>query len=232
MCKTLTAMDLPGPSGDALAQPARRRVFALLVELKREASTDELAQRLGLHPNGVRRHLEQLQEAGLVDRRKERGGRGRPGDRWLLAPDAHPGGERPSSYEDLAGWLARAIPTGRGRLGEIERAGQKIGRELAPEDHRDLLESFRQTFTALGFQPRLELKADGHFACCLGNCPYLASVRENADVVCTLHRGITIGLLSELDPHAKLMRFEPRDPERAGCVVEVAGGWSPERTVG
>jgi hypothetical protein len=48
-------------------------------------------------------------------------------------------------------------------------------------------------------------------------------VRKNADVVCTLHRGITIGLLSVLDPAAKLIRFEPRDPDRAGCLVEVGG---------
>jgi predicted ArsR family transcriptional regulator len=168
MCKTLAVMDVPGPSGDGLAQPRRRRVFALLVELQREASTKELAERLGLHPNGVRRHLEQLQTAGLIDRRKERGARGRPGDRWLLAPGAHPGGERPSAYEDLAGWLALAIPPKRSRLGEVERVGQEIGRGLAAPDRRDPLESFLQVFTALGFQPEPRAKAGNYFACQLG----------------------------------------------------------------
>ena len=41
---------------DVLAQPTRARLFALLGELKRPAGTVELADRLGLHPNGVRIH--------------------------------------------------------------------------------------------------------------------------------------------------------------------------------
>src|ERR1035438_2408073 len=55
---------------DVLAQPTRARLFALLGELKRAAGTVELAERLDLHPNGVRSHLERMEEAG-------RGGRGR-----------------------------------------------------------------------------------------------------------------------------------------------------------
>ncbi len=64
---------------------------------------------------------------------------------------------------------------------------------------------------------------DGGFTCTLENCPYRASARENPDVICTLHRGLSAGLLSKLDPDAKLTRFEPRDPDRAGCVVGVGG---------
>lgn len=61
-------MDLPGQSGDALAQPTRARLFAELARLRRPAGTEELARLLDLHPNGVRRHLERLREAGLVRR--------------------------------------------------------------------------------------------------------------------------------------------------------------------
>ena len=51
-------------------------------------------------------------------------------------------------------------------------------------------------------------------------------MRENQDVVCTLHEGITTGLLERLAPDGKLIRFEPHDPERAGCEIEVTGaGW-------
>jgi predicted ArsR family transcriptional regulator len=47
-------MDLPtGPTG-ALAQPTRAELFRLLDELHRPAGTEELADRLGLHRNGVR----------------------------------------------------------------------------------------------------------------------------------------------------------------------------------
>ena len=56
---------------------------------------------------------------------------------------------------------------------------------------------------------------------CLGNCPYRDAVRENQAVICMLHRGITLGLLDVLDPHAKLTDFVPRDPDTAGCLIEL-----------
>ena len=206
-----------------LAQPTRARVFAQLVECRTAVGTERLAGLLGLHPNGVRRHLERLQEAGLVERRRSRGARGRPSDRWLVAPGAHPGGERPSGYADLARWLARAVPAGPRRLREIEKTGREIGREMAPAGSDDPVEDFRQAIAALGFQPVMKARRDGGFTCRLENCPYRDSARENPDVICTLHRGITAGLLAELDPEAKLIRFEPHDPDRAGCLVGVAG---------
>src|SRR5579863_1401228 len=55
-------MDLPVRPGDALSQPTRARVFALLGDLHRPAPTEELAAELKLHPNGVRLHLERLLE--------------------------------------------------------------------------------------------------------------------------------------------------------------------------
>jgi predicted ArsR family transcriptional regulator len=220
-CAKLLSVDVPGESRDVLAQGTRARIFAKLVEQRGAIGTDELARLLGLHPNGVRRHLERLQEAGLVERRQKRGSRGRPGDRWLVAAGARPAGEPPSGYVDLARWLARATPSGPGRLRAIERSGIQIGRELAPAKTDDPVEGFRQTVAALGFQPALEVEESGGFSCRLENCPYRLSVRENPDVICSLHRGITMGLLSELDPGAKLTRFEPHDPDRAGCVVAV-----------
>lgn len=216
-------MDLPVSSDDVLAQRTRARIFAWMVENKIDAGTAEIAAQLELHPNGVRRHLDLLSKAGLLERRRSRGERGRPGDRWVVAAGAHPGGERPSGYADLARWLARAIPTGRERLREIEKVGHEIGCELAPQKKaEDPVEGFRQAIAALGFEPLLEQGEEGGFTCRLQNCPYRDSVRENADVVCALHRGITSGLLAELAPGSSLVRFEPHDPERAGCVVGVA----------
>ncbi len=214
-------MDLPSASGDVLAQRTRARIFAQLVERRTAASTEELARRLDMHPNGVRRHLERLHEDGLVERRRSQGSRGRPGDRWLVAAGARPGGERPSGYADLARWLARATPSGPTRRRAIEKTGREIGRELAPAAADDPAEGFRQVVAALGFQPALDVGGDGGFTCTLENCPYRVSARENPDVVCTLHRGITAGLLAKLDPEAKLTRFEPHDPDRAGCLIGV-----------
>jgi predicted ArsR family transcriptional regulator len=213
-------MDLPLPAEDALAQPTRAQIFTFLVEQRRPAGTEELAEHFGLHPNGIRRHLERLLEGGFVTRTRIRQGQGRPRDSWAVSPEAHPGGQRPRAYTDLANWLARAIPATPTRLREVERAGREIGRELAPPAGGDTAEDLRDAFAALGFEPSVVHTEEG-FTCTLGNCPYRDAVRENQEVVCGLHRGITAGILSELDPKAKLTAFEPHDPERAGCLVEV-----------
>ncbi len=215
-------MDVPDYT-NLLAQPTRVRLFEALQGLRRAASTEELARELGLHVNGVRRQLERMHEGGLVERRRATHGRGRPRDEWSIASGASPTGRRPEAYGELAGWLARSIPAGPGRLRQIEKAGREIGRELAPAESDDLKESFRQAFSALGFQPHLRVSAEGTLSCTLENCPYRSSVRQNPELICTLHKGITQGLLDELDPTGRLTRFEPRDPDQAGCLVEVSG---------
>ena len=213
-------MDLPVPDG-ALAQPTRAQIFSFLVERRAPAGTEEVASHFGLHPNGVRRHLERLEEGGFVVRTRVRGGQGRPRDSWAISPDAHPGGMRPRAYSDLAAWLARAIPDNRSRRSEVDRAVREIGRELAGQGVEDPVEGFQQAISALGFQPTLDVKTDGSFTCTLGNCPYRDSVRENQPIVCGLHRGITTGLLAELDPDRSLAEFEPHDPDAAGCRIAV-----------
>lgn len=213
-------MDLPSPTEGALAQPTRARIFAFLVEKRAPADTAEVAAHFGLHPNGIRLHLERLEEGGFVVRSRQRAGAGRPRDIWTVSPDAHPGGTSPRAYADLAAWLARAIPPTRTRIREVERAGREIGAELAPKQRSDTGGALRDALAALGFEPSLA-REEGGFSCRLGNCPYRDSVRQNQAVVCGLHRGITEGILAELDPGARLLGFEARDPDDAGCSVAV-----------
>jgi predicted ArsR family transcriptional regulator len=210
-------------SGEVLAQPTRARLFALLSELRRPAGTVELAERLGLHPNGVRLHLERMRQAGLVKRSRPRQAVGRPRDAWTIDPEARPGGRPPSAYADLGRWLARAIPVGPRRLRDVEAAGREIGRELAPAKGATAGETFESTLASLGFAPRMESSEAG-VTFCLDNCPYRDAVRENQEVVCTLHRGLTRGLLDVIEPGAKLAGFVPRDPDEAGCLIELRSG--------
>jgi predicted ArsR family transcriptional regulator len=93
----------------ALSQPTRARLFALLSDLQRPAVTAELAERLGLHPNGVRVHLERMRRAGLVVRARTQQPRGRPPDAWTIAPQARPADAAPSADRDLG---RREIPCG------------------------------------------------------------------------------------------------------------------------
>ncbi len=213
--------DLDVSGEDALAQPSRARLFALLTELKRAAKTTELAARLDMHPNGVRIHLERLEQAGLVSRVRVRGHRGRPPDAWAIAPDARPGGERPRAYRDLGRWLARSITEQTTDIEGLERTGREIGRELAPDDADRGLEAVESTLAALGFAPYVQSRHGDRLTICLGNCPYRDVVRENQAAICALHKGITRGLLDVLAPGTELQRFVPHDPAQAGCVLEL-----------
>jgi predicted ArsR family transcriptional regulator len=222
-------IDLPviADPEDALSQPTRARLFALLSELKRPAGTVELAERLELHPNGVRAHLERLAQQGLVERARVRTSRGRPPDAWTIAPAARPGGRAPHAYQDLGRWLARALRAGGGQRG-IEATGRQIGRELAPKDPAGDPDALETALTALGFQPSVERREGDRLSVCLGNCPYRDAVRENQPAVCALHKGITRGLLDVLEPQAKLTAFVPHDPDQAGCRIELRGLGTPE----
>jgi predicted ArsR family transcriptional regulator len=221
-------MDLPSKPDDVLAQPTRARLFAALSELKRPASTEELAALLELHPNGIRLHLERLSDAGLLARERSRHRRGRPRDMWAVAPGAQPGGDPPSAYADLGRWLARSIQPKKTTLRTVEASGREIGNELAPADDRAGEERMHGALVSLGFQPRRELDPDGGLTYRLCNCPYRDAVRENRDVVCTLHRGITRGLLDRISPTTELTGFVALDPYTAGCRIELRGPLAEE----
>jgi predicted ArsR family transcriptional regulator len=208
------------PVDDVLTQPTRWRLFSLLGELKRPAATLELAERLGLHANGVRVHLERMEQAGLLARARVRHGRGRPSDEWTVAATARPGGSAPCAYRDLGVWLARAIGPARALRG-VENTGRQIGRELAPKPTDPPAAALQSSLSALGFQPTLDVRPPGRATFRLGNCPYRDAVHENQPAICALHKGITRGLLDVLAPGVRLTGFVPQDPDSAGCVIEL-----------
>ncbi len=215
-----------GQQPGLLAQPTRAQLFAAIRDLGGEATTEQLARELDLHVNGVRRHLDLMRAGGLLARARRKHGRGRPRDVWSIAAAAD-GADRPDeNYADVARWLARSFPAAPAALRLVEETGREVGRELADEDDRSLPAGIARAFSALGFQPLVRAGADGALRCELGNCPYRASARENADVVCRLHRGMTEGLIERLDPSSTLTSFEPADPDEAGCRFEVVGGGS------
>jgi predicted ArsR family transcriptional regulator len=215
-------MDLPPvPADDVLAEPVRARLFRALAELRRPATTSELAQRIGRHANTTRDQLNRLAAAGLVEARQVRRPRGRPRQEWAIAAAAHPGGRPPDGHAELSRWLARALG-GSERAADVEAAGRSIGRELAPGPPAATgTDAVRDALTALGFGPRTE-RAGGRTAYVLTNCPYREAVLENPALVCGLHRGLTRGLLDRLDPGSELADFVVRDPIAAGCVIATA----------
>ena len=208
------------PAGhELLTQPTRARIVAVLRELGRPATTEELASTLGLHPSGVRLHLERLREADLVRAERVVHGRGRPRHAWV--PNG-PAADPPDAGTTLSVWLARVLAAGGQNGAQAERVGRSAGRELgharagtAPD------EAVFGVMAALGFQPRAEAAEPGRQCLALDNCPYRDAVEANADVICRLHRGLLRGVLDSAAPAARLSRFVPHDPRTAGCEVEV-----------
>jgi predicted ArsR family transcriptional regulator len=215
-------MDIPPTAhNDVLAQSIRARLFQVLAELRRPATTQELAARVGRHPNTVRVQLQRLSDAGLLERRRARQARGRPRQEWAIAVSARPAGQRPQAHEQLSQWLARAIGK-TGQLEDIEAAGREIGREIAPEQQgRAVVDALQDALTALGFAPKRRPLDGGDVRYVLGNCPYREAVAQNQPVVCTLHRGMTKGMLDRLDRTAKLADFVAKDPYSAGCLIDI-----------
>jgi predicted ArsR family transcriptional regulator len=216
-------MDIPpAPADDVLGQPIRARLLEALVELRRPATTQELAARVRRHPNSVRVQLARLADAGVLECRRAPQARGRPRQEWAVAPDARPGGQPPRASSQLSQWLARAA--GRtGRLEDVEAAGRDIGREIAP-DRRDrpVADAMQDALTALGFAPQQQERAGiGGVRYVLANCPYRDAAAQDPAVVCTLHRGITRGMLHRLDRRARLADFVAKDPYAAGCLIDV-----------
>lgn len=218
-------MDVPDYSSDPLAQPTRAKIFSLLKEKHGPMSTAELAAALGMHGNGIRLHLERLEHAGLIARRREQGARGRPRDRWSIAADARPAGVKPSAYTELARWLVRSLDGDAGAMERVDSVGYEIGQNLVPGESGDLIgDAMFDALASLGFQPSIEsenVEAE-ETSFCLNNCPYRDAVHENQPLVCGLHRGMTRGLVEKLDPGATLVDFVAKDPDVAGCEVVVA----------
>jgi DNA-binding transcriptional ArsR family regulator len=89
---------------DVLAEPARRRILALLLE--RPRLVGELTQELGLSQPGTSKHLRVLREAGLVRVRPE------AQRRWYEL--------RPEPLVELDAWLAPYRRLWNARLDALE----------------------------------------------------------------------------------------------------------------
>lgn len=248
--------DASARAGESVGEglgPTAARILGELVAAPRPQATEAIAERLGLHPNGVRQHLTRLQRRGLVERLRERRPRGRPRDLWraaAAAPRALPGSAE--EYRALALWLAQALESNPQTL---EPVGRAIGRRLAEHDLRAQpaavadepaegrggdpggdagdgcpagaeppeFARLARLVSSLGFAPTVELQGRG-LRMRLCRCPYAEVAAASPRVVCGLHRAITEGVVERLLPGGRVERFEARDPREAGCVVEASVG--------
>jgi DNA-binding transcriptional ArsR family regulator len=144
--------DAAAGESDALTNPRAR--VKRPAEHGRPVATADLVRERGLHPSGVRVHLERLRRAGLVSREPVFQTRARPRFGWQRASDARPGETRRTPTGCLpAGWRAafRRARCASAMWSDLDGnldVSVPVGGD-APAD-----ENVGRTLTALGFAPQ------------------------------------------------------------------------------
>ena len=186
--------------------------FAIYQELGRSPaplSASDLAERLTLHPNTVRPHLDRMREAGLVEVEPiHRGTVGRPQLRYSLAPGAPGLGFDPPAHTLLAGLLAALAE----QLGGDGLDASNLGRRWGTDSNsrrqsgRGCLAALVAELDRLGFDP-VESEVGGGGAAVppsfgrrvrvdFLHCPFRELAEAYPDLVCNLHRGIVEGVVA------------------------------------
>jgi predicted ArsR family transcriptional regulator len=186
----------------ALGDDTRFAIYRELALATSPLSAQEIAERLGLHPNTVRPHLERMRDADLVAvETLHRGTPGRPQHRYSLAPGAPGlGGVESPAHTLLAGMLA-AMAERAGADGlDAAAIGRGVGREAVAQEgvRRTSAQACAATLNRqldrLGFEPSPEEREQlTHIA--FLRCPFRELAEAYPELVCNLHRGITEGVV-------------------------------------
>lgn len=219
----------PGPGGGARQTPRRRAVLDVLRDSGAPLGVTEVADRMGVHPNTVRFHLDALVGQGAVERTAgEVSGPGRPPMVYAPRPGMDRGGRR--GYQLLANiLLSQLASTGPGAGAAATEAGRRWGRYLVdqvPPSHRttaaESVERLAGLLADLGFEPAVDAGAGAAPARVqLRHCPFLELAEEYGAIVCPLHLGLMQGALAELDAPVTAARLEPfAEPDV--CLVHFA----------
>ena len=199
----------------ALADETRYAMYRELATATAPLGAHDLAERLGLHPNTVRLHLERLREAGLVDMDSvHRGKVGRPQHVYSLAPGAPGLGFDPPAHVLLAGLMASLAERAGAGVDHAAAAGRAWGAEAARRVRsRSCVQALTGEMDRLGFEPDLE-QVNGTASVAFLRCPFRELAEAYPELVCNLHRGICEGVVEQVgggtvDEFATLYDHEP-----------------------
>jgi predicted ArsR family transcriptional regulator len=162
--------------------------------------TNQLAERLRLHPNTIRWHLGVLSDGGLVQAVPERRhGRGRPSIVYRLTGEGIARGR--DEYRLLATMLTDVVDAESDGEARAYDAGVRWGRHLQQAEPdttlADLLD--QQGFAAEQHGDQVEMR----------RCPFYALAESSPQVICTLHHGIIDGALAEAGSEQTVERLDP-----------------------
>lgn len=210
-----------GPSEEVGGR--RQDVLAVLRGAASTMTITEISDQLGVHPNTVRFHLDNLVADGRVERVEPDHRRpGRPPLMFRTVPGMDPGGQR--RYQLLAEILtaglandrnasAKALEAGRGWASRVARPTRKVRGAKASVDRLvDMLDE-------LGFAPQRQV-VEGRQQVALRHCPFLELAEGRSAVVCPIHLGLMQGALGAWDAPITVNRLDPF-VEPGLCVAHI-----------
>ena len=192
----------------ALAEPSRARILETLADSSEALDANEIAARVGLHPNTVRWHLGVLADAGFVTSSPEP--RARPGrPRIVFAAEAPTEGRE--DYRLLAAILAGSLAGTEAGAAAAEQAGEAWGRYLVERPlpltrltAGDAADQVVRLLDEHGFEPERE-----NGCVLMRRCPFRDLAEQHGDVVCSAHLGLIRGALAEIGAPITATRLEP-----------------------
>ncbi len=204
----------------------RSRVLTLLHDADEPLTATVAGQRLGLHVNSVRFHLDALAEAGHVVRLRE--DRTRPGRPKVLYA-ATDSAARPASRnyrllaEILTTLLGDALPD---PARSAEDAGNTWGRYLTPAvqpfhhpGEAESLGTLVESLDRLGFDSQVVDEPDS-LRLEVSHCPFLEIAETHHEVICSVHRGLIRGVLEQIGAPLAAAHIEPLvEPSR--CIAHL-----------
>lgn len=227
-----------GDLTSALGDPTRRAIYIAVRESAEPTTSGDIAELFDIHPNVARHHLDKLAADGYlhVSHRRPAGrsgpGAGRPAKCYAITQksiDLHFPARRPDMLVEMLLRLVSRIAPDVDRAGIrafAEEVGREYGRELAAEigsPHEDgyeaAVKAVAGAMSGLGFG--ISPDPDALSTRLLTSlCPFGEAAIGHPDVVCSLDRGIMIGLFDSIDRTCAPVLHPNTDPVEA-CVTEV-----------
>jgi predicted ArsR family transcriptional regulator len=212
----------------ALADDTRFAVYRELATSTSALSAQDLADRLGVHANTVRLHLERLRDVDLVDvEAVHRGTVGRPQHLYFLAAGAPGLGFDPPAHALLAGLLAALAERVGADPEDAADTGHAWGLEAGKRTRSGSCVSALETeLTRLGFEPSTEPgdgTSEGDTRIEFLHCPFRELAEAYPELVCNLHRGLCEGVVDRVGGGTVEEFSTLYDPEP--CHVTVAVGY-------
>jgi len=204
-----------------LASISRVAVLEMLRTNGGPLGVRDLAERMSLHTNTVRKHLDLLVDNGFATRLRDgEVRRGRPRYVYAAVPESSPAETQLRNYKLLASVFAAFLHDADDPQAAAEEAGRRFGArslDLAGAVPSAGLEHVVRMLDDIGFEPEV---AAGGSEIRLHHCPFHELVRDRQEVVCGIHLGLIRGALEQLGAPEEALRLVPFVTPTL-CVVEI-----------